>query len=260
VTLVAGLIALVLGVGLAVVGSGGVWLQSRRDAAGFVTTNPQLLASSTAAITAEDIDLRLDDGTPRWVRSDRFGTVRLRATGQGNGAVFIGIAPRAALDRWLASTAHDEVSDLAGGEATYRRHGGQATLTSPSQQTFWSSSATGTGTQELRWPVQSGEWGIVVSRPDGAPGVRATVDLGASVPGLRGLALGLLVAGVVLLVGGAVLVIVAAVGLGRSTGRSGSAGQPAAPVPLPPSPRTAMEDDSATTTQQPSVGGDVRRH
>jgi hypothetical protein len=258
VALVAGLLALLLGVGLAVVGSGGLWLQSRRDAAGFLTTDPQLLVSPTAAITTEGIDLRLDNGTPGWVAPDRFGTVRLRATGQGNSPVFIGIAPKAALDQWLASTAHDEVSDVAGGRVTYRRQGGQPSLASPSQQRFWSASATGTGTQELRWPVQSGRWGIVVARPDGVPGVRATVDVGASVPWLRSLALALLVAGVVLLVGGAVLVIVGAMGLGRATGRAGGAGQPAVQAPLPPGPRTAMDHGSPTATP-PGVGGSSRR-
>jgi hypothetical protein len=256
--LVAGLLAMLLGVGLAVAGSGGLWLQSRRDAAGFLTTDPQLLASPTAAITTEGIDLRLDNGTPGWVAPDRFGTVRLRATGQGSSAVFIGIAPKAALDQWLAGTAHDEVSDVAGGGVTYRRQGGRPGLASPSQQTFWSASATGTGTQELRWPVQSGQWGIVVARPDGVPGVRATVDLGASVPWLRNLALGLFLAGVVLLVGGAVLVIVGAIGLGRATGRPGGPGQPAVQAPLPPAPRTAM-DGGSTTATPPSVGGSSRR-
>jgi hypothetical protein len=172
--------------------------------------------------------------------------------------VFIGIAPTAALDQWLASTAHDEVSDVGGGRVTYRRQGGQPSLASPSQQTFWSASATGTGTQELRWPVQSGQWGIVVARPDGVPGVRATVDVGVTVPWLRSLALGLLVAGVVLLVGGAVLVIVGAIGLGRATGGPGGPGQPAVQAPLPPAPRTAMEGGSTTATP-PSVGGGARR-
>ena len=258
VALVAGLIAVVIGIGLSVVGGGGLWLQSRRDPAGFITTNAQLLSSPTAAVTAEGIDLRLDNGTPRWVRSGLFGTVRLRAISQGGSAVFIGIAPKAAVDQWLGLTAHDEVSTLAGPGVTYQRQGGPAAkLASPSQQTFWSSSATGSGTQELRWPVQSGQWAIVLARPDGLPGVRATVDLGATVPGLRSLAVGFLLAGVVLLIGGAALIVVGAAGLGRATGRPGG-GQPAVPAPLPPAPRRAVEGDAAPATP-PSVGGDVRR-
>jgi hypothetical protein len=143
---------------------------------------------------------------------------------------------------------------------TYQRQGGgPAQLASPSQQTFWSSSASGSGTQELRWPVQSGQWAIVVARPDGAAGVRATVDLGATVPGLQGLALGLLVVGLVLIVGGAALIVLGAAGLGRATGRPGSGGQPAVPAPLPPSPRTAM-DAEPTTATPPSVGGGSRRN
>jgi Domain of unknown function (DUF4389) len=251
VALVAGLITVLLGVGLAAAGGGGLLLQSRRDAAGFITTDPQLLSSPTAAVLAEGIDLRLDAGTPQWVRPNRFGTLRLRATGQGGSPVFIGVAPQGAVDRWLAGTTHDEVNSLVGGEVTYLHRSGQAQPVSPVQETFWSSSASGTGTQELRWPVQTGQWAIVVARPDGAAGVRATVDLGATVPGLQGLALGLLAIGVVLVGAGAVLVIVGAVGLGRRTGEPSMVGRPAMTAPLPPSPRTAVEDEVTTTTSSP---------
>jgi hypothetical protein len=254
VALVAGLIALVLGVGLAAAGGGGLWLQSRRDAAGFITTDPQVLSSPTAAVIGEDIDLRLDDGTPRWVVSNRFGTLRLRATGRGGSPIFIGIAPQAAVDGWLAATAHDEVSTLAGGDVTYRHRGGQARLASPSLQTFWSASTSGTGTQEVRWPVRSGRWAIVVARPDGAAGVQATVDVGATVPALQGLGLGLLLLGVVLVGGAAVLVLLAAVSLGRATEGPSTRGQPAVTAPLPPSPRAAMEDN-VTTARPPGPGG-----
>ena len=249
VALVAGLIAAVVGIGLAVLGGGGLWLESRRDAAGFITTGTRLLSSSTPAITAEGIDLRLDDGTASWVSSDRFGTLRIRATGEGGAPVFIGVAPQAALDAWLAPAAHDEVRNIAFGTVTYRHQDGQPSVASPTQQSFWSSSVSGSGTQELRWPVQSGQWGIVLARPDGTAGVQATVDVGASVPSLQGLSVGLLVAGLVLLVGGAVLVVVGAGGLGRTTGRPPTAGGPA-PVrlPPPPPPPTALDGAPAEGT------------
>ncbi|MGZ4604413.1 MAG: DUF4389 domain-containing protein, partial [Kineosporiaceae bacterium] len=214
VALVAGLLAVVVGIGLAALGGGGLWLESRRDAAGFITTDTRVLASTTPAITAEDIDLRLGNGTEGWVSSDRFGTLRIRATGEGGSPVFIGVAPQAALDTWLATAAHDQITNIAFGTVTYLRQGGQPSVASPTQQTFWSSSVSGSGPQELRWPVQSGRWGIVLARPDGSAGVQATADVGASVPNLQGLSVGLLVAGLMLLAGGAVLVVVGAAGLG----------------------------------------------
>ncbi|HVN12272.1 MAG TPA: DUF4389 domain-containing protein [Kineosporiaceae bacterium] len=253
VALVFGLIAAVVGIGLAVLGAGGLWLESRRDAAGYITSDTRLLSSSTPAITAEGIDLRLDGGTASWVSSDRFGTLRIRATGEGGGPVFLGVAPQAALDTWLAPAAHDEVRNIAFGTVTYRYHPGRSSVASPTQQTFWSSSVSGTGTQELRWPVQSGRWGIVLARPDGSAGVRADVDIGASVPNLRGLGTALLVTGLLLLAGGAVLVVVGASGLGRATGRPPAGGSGSYPAPPSPSPRTV--DAEAGTEGRPHVGG-----
>ncbi len=250
VALVAGLLVGLVGLGLASVGVGGLWLQSRRDAAGFVSTNTQLLSSPTAAITAEDVDLRIGDGVEGWVSSDRFGTVRVRATAVDGSPVFIGIAPQSAIDAWLAPVAHDEVRSIAEGRATYVRHDGGPAATAPTSQTFWSAAVDGAGTQELRWPIRSGEWAVVLARPDGTPGVQTRVDVGASIPGITGLSTGLLIGGLVLLAGGTVLVVVAAIRLsapasgggGRTAWQPGSPPPPPAP-PAPPAPRPAAAEE-----------------
>jgi hypothetical protein len=248
-----GVLVALTGIGLGVLGGGGLWLESRRDAAGFVSTNTRLLSTGTAAITAEDIDLRLDPGTAAWVSSNRFGTIRVRAADASGGPIFIGVAPQAALDAWLGPVAHDQVSSIVAGQVSYRHQGGVANAPSPAGQTFWSASVSGTGTQELRWPVQSGRWAIVLARPDGTPPVQARVDIGASIPGLTGPAIGLLVAGVVLLVGGIVLVAVGAAGLARAT--PAAPGRGAYPtLPAPPAPRGATPEESAPQ-QEPMSGG-----
>lgn len=249
VALVVGVLVAVTGVGLAAAGGGGFWLESRRDAAGFVSTGTQLLSTPTTAISVESVDLRVGEGPAGWVSSDRFGTLRVRATGQGGSPVFLGIAPQSALDSWLAPAAHDELTNIAGGTPDYQRHEGGATVTVPARQTFWSASVSGSGTQELLWPITSGRWGLVVARPDGAPGVQARVEVGARIPGLTGLATGLLIAGLVLFVAGVALVIVGAVGLSRGTGRPGSGQR--VPMP-PPSPRPPVPEERSRAEGSPT--------
>jgi hypothetical protein len=241
------------------VGIGGLWLQSRRDASGFISTDTRLLSSPTAAITAEDIDLSVDAGTSAWLTSNRYGTVRVRATGVNGGPVFIGIAPESAIDTWLADVAHDEVNNIVAGTVTYQHRSGQVSASAPTSQTFWSAAVSGSGTQELQWQIRSGRWGLVLARPDGTAGVQAQVDVGASIPGLTGLSTGLLIGGLVLLAGGIVLVVVGAVGLSRPP--SGGSGGPATGYPAPPIPRPAAPEESRQAPEPQagtSAAGDSR--
>jgi hypothetical protein len=253
VALVVGLLVAVTGAGLTVAGGGGHWLESRRDAAGFVSTNSRLLSSPTAAVTVESVDLDLGDGASAWVSADRYGTVRIRATGENGSPVFVGVAPQSAVDGWLASTAHDEITTLTEDTVRYRRASGADTAADPTGQTFWSASVSGTGPQELQWQVRTGNWALVLARPDGAAGVQARLDVGARIPSLRGLATGLLVGGLVLLAGGVALVVVGAAGLGRSTGRpSGGQGAPMAPPPPPPLPTPRPAGPADATPRRPT--------
>src|SRR3954447_22654780 len=150
VALVAGIVAVLVGLGLTTAGGLGLWLDSRRDAAGFVSTDTRLVSSPTAAVTAENVDLHIGSAADAWVTSDRFGTVRVRATSADGSPVFIGVAPQAAVDGWLAGVAHDQVRNI-GSAVTYSRSAGPvAGAGSPTAQTFWTASVSGNGTQELR--------------------------------------------------------------------------------------------------------------
>jgi hypothetical protein len=236
VALVAGVLVLLVGLGLGAGGGAALWLTSRRDTAGFVATPGRTLTTTTAALTVEGVDIDLGSGVDAWVPSDRFGTVRVRAQSIDGSPVFIGIAPQSAIDGWLGGVAHDQVRDV-GRTVTYVRDDGTATAVTPppTAQTFWAASVSGSGRQELTWKISSGQWGVVLARPDGAPGISARVDLGANIPDITGLGTGLLVAGGVLFLGGAALIVLGAVGLGRRS--TPPAAPPRVPAQGPPVPR-----------------------
>jgi hypothetical protein len=223
--------------------------------AGFVTTPQRSVTSPTAAITAENVDLGLDRATEAWATSDRLGTLRVRVTAADGSPLFVGVAPQSAVNSWLGPVAHDQVSDFGDGQVQYRRSTGSANAGIPGDQTFWSGRSSGSGTLQLRWPIQSGQWALVIMRADGSPGVQARADVGASIPALTGVAVGFLVAGLIVLGVGIGLIALGAAGLGRTSGSVGRDGRPVRPtLPPPPGPRPAPAEES-THVASPRGGG-----
>jgi hypothetical protein len=255
VALVIGVLVLLPGLALAGIGGAGLWLNAHRDTAGFVTTPQRLITSPTAAITAEDVDLRLDRGTATWATSGRLGTLRVRVTAADGRPLFVGVAGQSAVNSWLGTVAHDQVTDIGSGQVEYVRHTGSANAGIPGDQTFWSGKSSGSGTLELRWPIQTGQWALVIMQADGTAGVQARVDVGASIPALTGVAVGLLVAGLIVLGIGIALIAVGAARLGRTSGPIGG-GRPVRPtLPPPPGPRAAPSEESTDVAASPRAGG-----
>lgn len=235
VALVLGLLAFMAASALAGLGGAALWVNGKRDADGFLTTSQRQLVSVTPAITVENVDLEPDEGTGPWVAPDDFGNIRIQATSVGETPIFIGIAPQASVDVWLRGVAHDQVRGLTDDAVVYRPQVGPADVAPPTDEDFWVAQASGTGTQTITWPLQSGDWAFVLARADGAPGVRADVTAGVSIPSLAGLAWGLLLGGLLALVVAVVLIVLGAAGIGR--GMSGGAGPPrTAPMGVPPGP------------------------
>jgi membrane protease YdiL (CAAX protease family) len=77
---------------------------------------------------------------------------------------------------------------------------------SPGTKHFWVASATGRGAQTLKWDPANGSWTVVVMNADGRPGIEVGADLGARMPAVLWIAIGLLVAGAIFLVGGGLLI------------------------------------------------------
>lgn len=188
---------LVLG-GLSALGGAGVLLAADvhgRDAAGYLPSPTQRFAGSGYALVADPIQLGREVGDPD--PSGVLGTIRIRAASTDPAGVFVAVGPAAAVEGYLADTAHDVIA----GPLTPTTSGG-APSEAPAQQSFWAASMSGTGTQELTWNPTAGNWAVVVMNSDASRPVVADLSVGATAPGLRAVWIGLFIgAGVALLVG-----------------------------------------------------------
>ena len=85
---------------------------------------------------------------------------------------------------------------------------GGHSVASPGTQNFWVASSAGPGPRTLVWDPADGSWTVVVMNADGRPGIGpVATDLGATVPAMVWIALGVLAAGVVFLAGAALLIV-----------------------------------------------------
>ena len=82
-------------------------------------------------------------------------TVRVRVRSNQGGPVFVGVAPAAAVDRYLAGTAYDELVDvrLSPLRATHVPSDGTDAPKPPADGPRWTVSASGTGEQTIDVPV-----------------------------------------------------------------------------------------------------------
>ena len=84
---------------------------------------------------------------------------------------------------------------------------GSGTASPPSSQDFWVASDSGAGPRTVTWEPTGGSWSVVVMNVDGQPGVDVRADLGATLPPLVWISVGLVVLGLLLLTGGLVLIV-----------------------------------------------------
>lgn len=197
-------------------GAGALWVdQTQRDSAGYVTSNSQTFSTAGYAIASDRVDL--GGGAAVVTTSDVLGTVRVRATSTSErGAIFIGIAPQAAVDNYLATVDHAIATNWWSGRTkTYELSHKSSPAEAPVRADFWTVHSAGTGTQTVTWKPSGGNWAVVVMNADGSPGVSVTSDVGARLPWLGWLAAGLLVGGGLLLVFATALVVVPVVRAGR---------------------------------------------
>jgi hypothetical protein len=206
-----------------------LWADQTQRNDGYVWTEHELLATPGYAVLTEDV--QFDTGGEQWLVDDVLGTARIEVTPTGDGEVFVGVAPTAAVREYLSGVRHatvDEFGQTSGRPAT-TEIGGGAPGSPPAEVDIWTSSASGTGTQVVDWRPADGNWTAVVMRADGAAGVAVDARAGATLPGLTWLSVVLLITGGVLLVGGALLVALAVHRAHRAP--------PPGPMPGVPGPR-----------------------
>jgi hypothetical protein len=117
----------------------------------------------------------------------------------------VGIGPAAAVDRYLAGVNRTVISEFF--DDKVRAVPGGASGSAPETQDFWVASDTGSGARIVVWDPTEGKWTVVVMNADGQPGIDVRADLGAKLPAVLWIAIGLLAAGAVFITGGALLIV-----------------------------------------------------
>jgi hypothetical protein len=197
---VGGLLALVA-LCLLIGGAYGLWLHTTQRSDGYVMTSSERFTTGSYALATRT--LRISSDVPSFLYGrDWLGDVRIRGESANPARpLFIGIARKDDVDRYLAGVAHSDVVDINANPfgTTYRpsyrdQPGGKPAI------------PTGPGSQALTWSVKKGRWAIVVMRPDASRGVSADLAAGAKLPALLWASIGLLVLGLLISGGAAALI------------------------------------------------------
>jgi hypothetical protein len=212
VAAVVGALAFLVGCALTLAGGTVVWAHAtQRDADGYYTTSVERFDTPTYAFTS-DVDFGARPGDRRFTVDHPLGTIRVRARPAAGGALFLGVARTRAVDRWLTGVAHEHVTQVSFGLADRetRRFAGSRAPAPPLGQDFWTEAVSGRGRQTLIWPSESGRWTLVLMNLDGSKGVSADVSVGAKIPVLLPIGLGLTGFGLVVVAGGVIAILLAA--------------------------------------------------
>jgi hypothetical protein len=174
---------------------------SQRDGSGYIMTGSHPLSTPSYALVSEKLDV--GTGTPNWVFSDHFATLRVEAG--SSQPVFVGIGRTSDVDKYLAGVRNDQITDFQVDpfSVTYRHRGGNGRPAAPAAQSIWRAKASGSGTQTISWNFEKGSWSFVAMNADGSPGVTVDTRVGARVPFLRWVAIGFLAGGALVLLVGA---------------------------------------------------------
>jgi hypothetical protein len=179
---------------------------------GVVTTGHHDISTPTAALVSGVA--AIDDAAPA---GDVLGTTRVRVSSDqaADRPVFVGVGPAAAVDRYLAGAATDEVTDFDIDPFTLdrNRHAGSgATPGAPGDQSFWVARDTSdmAHAATIDWRVRDGNYRVVVMNADGSRGVATSSAIGVKVPHLPAIGLGILLAGALVTAGGLTTLLIAA--------------------------------------------------
>jgi hypothetical protein len=215
--------AVAAAVAVAVIAAGAVLVAvhaTQRDGDGYYASGHNPVSTPTRALVSDDLEVDTGDA-PGWLLEDgRLGTLRVTASGTDAKPVFVGIAPTGRVNAYLRGVDRAEITDfeLDPFSVDSVRHPGTAVPAPPATRSIWAASATGSGEQAIEWPVDEGDWSVVVMNADGSAGVATDVSVGARVGFVLWLGLAIVAAGVLLLVAGIVAVV---------AGRRPPAGRPA---------------------------------
>jgi hypothetical protein len=217
VLLIIGILVLLLTAGLLFAGSALVWASDNlTDDDGFFNTSSIILERDSYALVVPSINIDVEMAG-LWEWSDFFTLKIEGSSNESSGRIFLGVASEADIDSYLGGVEYDEIStftihpdDEAPYNITFTRRPGSSTPANPVAQSFWIVSASGAGTQSLEWSPESiGSYSVVLMNEDGSRGIDQSVVVGAKVPLVFAVGVGLLGGGVVGLVIGGLMIFLA---------------------------------------------------
>ena len=181
---------------LAIAGSDGTFSSGHRE----VSTKTSALVSEPAKI----------NGTASV--TDALGHPRVRISAdsvRSDRNVFVGIGPKAQVDRYLAGAPIDRVKDFEVDPWSLQKSSrpGAVTPKPPAAQSFWVAKSSGS-TAAIDWKVRDGNYRVVVMNADGSRGVATMSEFEVKIPHLATISLAALIAGLVALGGGIALIVV----------------------------------------------------
>ena len=195
---------LLLGLGLIAGGGALLWANAfLRDAEGYYTTRTVDIERDTYGITTYPAWIEFG---PAWF-FDWSNLVKLKLTATNNRVkkTFIGIAEEEDLLNYLSGVAYDEIEEMhinqpfGSPRISYREFPGEAPDGPPAEQRFWAASTVGSGTQVLRWGLEEGRYSLLLMNHDASRGIDIRGKVGVKVPMIKGIGIGLLVAGLVVI-------------------------------------------------------------
>ena len=191
---------------LALLGAGGtaLWADRTQRDGGYVTTDVHTFSTPGSALAT--VSTELGSAGVGWLYSPGLlDEVRIRVTPTSSGPpLFVGIGRSTDVDRYLAGVGHAVITEFWGDET--ENVAGGAPRSVPGTQNFWVASDTGRGSRTLVWEPEDGSWTVVVMNADARPGIDVGADLGARMPAVTWIAVGVLAAGGLFLAGGALLI------------------------------------------------------
>ncbi|WP_329477011.1 hypothetical protein OG555_34945 [Kribbella sp. NBC_01484] len=142
---------------------------------------------------------------------DRHGPVLHVDAHSTNGKpVFVGVARDFDVASYLKGFAHTSLVQVQYPIAltTQEQKGASGPLAAPDTLDWWVAKANGAGTQSIAWPITDGPYDVVVMTADGRTAPDVQVNLGIEIPHAFLAAIGVLLAGLVLLAAGILLILV----------------------------------------------------
>src|SRR5687767_2805295 len=113
VLLVVGVLVALVGFPVAAGGGALVWAHAtQRDDDGYYSTSMERFETSSRALTSTEIDLATGAGEDWADFADRWGTVKITLERERGEPVFVGIARRADVERYLDGVSHDEIVEV----------------------------------------------------------------------------------------------------------------------------------------------------